>query len=114
MRTTIRQPLQIRVTVARKPVERGDDRHAETFQDFDVFKNIWQTSIHAAFSLIPDALNRGYENRGRRGDAGLLHDNVEILLGAEIRTEVDLIKIFQNGPMCTNAGVPSVVCARFG
>ena len=44
-----------------------------------------------AFSLIPDALHGGYENRSRRRDAGLLHDNVEVLFGAEVRPEANLV-----------------------
>jgi hypothetical protein len=54
-----------------------------------VLTETWPAPADVAFALIPDALNGGHKNRGRRRDAGLLHGDIEALFRIEVRLEVD-------------------------
>ena len=56
-----------------------------------MFAKIRQSALEVAFSLVTHTPYRSHQNRGRRHDARLLHDNVEVFLRAKVSGEAAFV-----------------------
>ena len=89
-RAIIREPLQVRVRVARKAINRSNRRHSKISQVVEVSPQIRQPALQVAFALIPNALHGRYEYRRRGSDTGLSHHNIEIFFHRQDQPQIPL------------------------